>query len=126
MVSKLFRPKAIRLKGFIVGTVINKCKIKRLSDYALLERDDYKCQYCGAEVTRNTFTKDHVMPRSRGGKTIARNLVVCCDKCNQKKGDRTPEEAGMTLLKPVRDITHFDATRFMKAVYDELMGKLRE
>lgn len=118
MINKLFRPKAIRLRKFIVGTVVNKCKIKRLSDYALLERDDYSCQYCAREVTRKNFTKDHVIPRSRGGRTIARNLVVACDRCNQRKGDRTPEEAGMVLLKPVRDITHFDATRFMRSVYD--------
>ena len=42
---------------------------------------------------------DHVVPRSRGGGSTWENLVACCFKCNNKKGDRTPQEAGMTLAK---------------------------
>lgn len=63
------------------------------------ERDGGKCMYCGKEVSRNKFTFDHVIPKSRGGKTNWQNIVACCLKCNSKKDNRTPSEAGMTLIK---------------------------
>ncbi len=66
----------------------------------LLVRDNYTCQYCGKSVRNpKDRTIDHVLPRSRGGKTVWDNVVLCCRKCNLRKGDRTPEEAGMKLLK---------------------------
>ncbi len=66
----------------------------------LLVRDNYTCQYCGKSVRNpKDRTIDHVIPRSRGGKTVWENVVLCCRKCNLRKGDRTPEEAGMKLLK---------------------------
>lgn len=66
----------------------------------LLLRDRFTCQYCG-KILKNPKerTIDHVIPKSRGGKTIWSNVVLCCKKCNLKKGDRTPEEAGLKLLK---------------------------
>jgi len=66
----------------------------------LLVRDQYTCQYCGKSVKNpKDRTIDHIIPRSRGGKTVWENVVLCCRKCNLRKGDRTPEEAGMKLLK---------------------------
>ncbi|MFN4294168.1 MAG: HNH endonuclease [Thermoflexales bacterium] len=70
-----------------------------LSRRALLLRDDYTCQYCGAQPGRENLTIDHVIPRSRGGRTEWENVVAACGACNRKKGNRTPEEAGMTLLR---------------------------
>ena len=61
----------------------------------LFRRDDC-CQYCGV---RGADSVDHVFPRSRGGKSNWENCVVCCFDCNQKKKDRTPEEADMKLLR---------------------------
>lgn len=61
-------------------------------------RDSYICQYCGEKFEKEELTLDHVFPKSRGGKTDWNNIVSCCKKCNQKKADRTPEEAGMPLL----------------------------
>ncbi|WP_242918271.1 HNH endonuclease [Pontibacter liquoris] len=71
-----------------------------LSRHNVMRRDNYSCQYCGAN--RN-LTLDHMMPRSRGGATNWQNLVTACSRCNARKGDRTPEEAGLKLLhKPGR------------------------
>lgn len=64
----------------------------------IYERDDYICQYCGEKFPHRELTLDHVFPKSRGGENSWENIVTCCKKCNQKKADRTPEEAGMKLL----------------------------
>ena len=68
----------------------------------ILWRDKNQCQYCGVIETPNDMTIDHVIPRSRGGGNTWSNLVTCCKKCNQKKRDRTPEEANMSLLNKPR------------------------
>lgn len=69
----------------------------------VLSRDNYTCQYCGVAPPRKDLTVDHVMPRSRGGKSTWENVVAACQKCNGRKGNRTPAEANMTLLaKPQR------------------------
>ncbi len=70
----------------------------------LLLRDKFRCQYCG-KLLKNPKdrTIDHVIPKSRGGKTVWTNVVLCCKKCNLKKGNRTPEEAGLKLLKPPKE-----------------------
>jgi 5-methylcytosine-specific restriction endonuclease McrA len=57
----------------------------------VLARDGYRCAYCGGHAT----TVDHILPRSRGGRNTWLNTVAACDGCNQRKGDRTPAEAGM-------------------------------
>ena len=64
----------------------------------VLRRDRYTCQYCGQKG--GELTVDHVLPKSRGGKSTWDNLVAACRSCNLRKGDRTPEEAGMRLLRP--------------------------
>ena len=68
-----------------------------LSRRTVLARDHYTCQYCGAQPGRAGLTIDHVLPRSRAGKTVWENVVVACGVCNRRKGNRTPEEAGMPL-----------------------------
>jgi 5-methylcytosine-specific restriction endonuclease McrA len=69
----------------------------------VLSRDHYTCQYCGTTPLRKNLTVDHVIPRSRGGKTIWKNVVTACEKCNGRKGNRTPAEAGLKLLtQPIR------------------------
>ncbi len=74
-----------------------------LSRRALLLRDEFTCQYCGAQPGREHLTIDHVVPRSRGGRTEWENVVIACEDCNRRKGNRTPEEAGMKLRrKPYR------------------------
>jgi 5-methylcytosine-specific restriction endonuclease McrA len=69
-----------------------------LSRRALLLRDSYTCQYCSIQPGRENLTIDHVIPRSRGGRTEWENVVAACAPCNRRKGNRTPDEAGMKLL----------------------------
>ena len=71
-------------------------KFSRENIYA---RDRYRCQYCGDELRSKELTCDHVIPRSQGGATEWTNLVTCCAECNRKKGGKTPEEAGLSLLR---------------------------
>ena len=66
----------------------------------ILKRDGSRCQYCNS--TRIPVTVDHVIPKVRGGGDTWENLVCACVKCNTKKGDRTPEEAGMKLIRHPR------------------------
>lgn len=71
-------------------------KFSRQNIYA---RDQYRCQYCGQRFPSEELTYDHVIPKSRGGKTEWRNIVTCCITCNRVKGGRTPAEAGMTIVR---------------------------
>ena len=62
----------------------------------ILRRDGNRCQYCG---THEDLTIDHVVPRSRGGADTWENLVTACHRCNHRKGNRTPREADMPLMR---------------------------
>ena len=68
-----------------------------LSRRTVLARDRYACQYCGTQPGKANLTIDHVVPRSRGGETCWENMVTACGPCNRRKGDRTPEEAGLPV-----------------------------
>jgi 5-methylcytosine-specific restriction endonuclease McrA len=71
----------------------------RFSRFNIYARDDSTCQYCGVRHRRAELNLDHVIPRSRGGSTSWENVVCSCISCNLRKGGRTPEEAGMRLLR---------------------------
>lgn len=85
-------PSVIRLRDYVhlpyKGVMLSRQNIFR--------RDAHKCQYCGSG---NDLTLDHVMPKSRGGGSNWINLTTACKPCNAKKGDLTPEEAGMPLFQ---------------------------
>lgn len=61
----------------------------------ILVRDGFKCAYCG--IGKERLTIDHIIPKSRGGKTTFENCVSSCKSCNNKKGDRVPSDARMYL-----------------------------
>ncbi len=61
-------------------------------------RDKFTCQYCGKKPPLKELNRDHVIPRSQGGKTNWTNIVTSCIDCNSRKGGATPEQAGMKLL----------------------------
>jgi 5-methylcytosine-specific restriction endonuclease McrA len=92
-VSRSFEyPAVIRLNDYknipYRGVLLNRVNLFR--------RDGGECQYCGS---RRHLTIDHVIPRSKGGKTSWTNLVTACNRCNVNKGDKTPEQAGLILKK---------------------------
>jgi len=92
-------PSVVRLLKIVKRTK-SPVKFSRQNIYA---RDKYKCQYCGMKFSSEDLTYDHILPKSRGGKTEWENIVTCCIECNRKKGGLTPKEASMRLLrKPVK------------------------
>jgi len=81
-------------------TYVNKrWRQPRFRKKVLFNRDDWKCQYCGHKMGWESVTIDHVMPSSRGGLTSWQNCVTACKPCNKRKANKTPDEAGMRLLK---------------------------
>lgn len=75
--------------------------LNEVSRKNILIRDNYQCQYCGARGV--PLTIDHIIPKDRGGRDTWENLITACLRCNNKKGNRTPQEASMKLLsKPTR------------------------
>lgn len=88
-------PAVIRLHRHIK----RKTPIVKFSRQNLYFRDRGKCQYCGKLFEHRELTYDHVVPRSKGGQTDWTNVVSCCTACNLRKGGRTPEEAGMSLIR---------------------------
>ncbi|MFC2013395.1 HNH endonuclease [Chloroflexota bacterium] len=70
---------------------------KKLTRLEIFHRDHYTCQYCGKEIRQ--LTLDHVIPRYRDGKHAWDNLVGACIPCNRRKAGKTPEEAGMKLIR---------------------------
>lgn len=88
----------------------------RLSRHSVLARDNYMCQYCGS--TRE-LTIDHVQPRWSGGPHTWENLVACCRKCNLRKADKTPQQAGMKLKTTPRKpsyVPHLSLQKYLRAV----------
>jgi len=69
----------------------------------ILTRDRNTCQYCNEKYLSKDLTLDHIIPRSRGGKSTWDNLVCSCLPCNARKGSRTPEEANMPLKNKPRE-----------------------
>lgn len=109
-------PSVIRLQKYIFipfkGVILSRQNI--------FKRDRQQCQYCGKS---KDLTIDHVMPKSRGGKSTWSNLVTACKRCNSLKGDKTPEEAEMPLtnkpFKPsyvmfVRNFSGFTSQEWLK------------
>ena len=71
--------------------------VRKLTRIEIFNRDQYTCQYCGKEARE--LTLDHVIPRYQGGKHTWENVVSACVACNRRKAGRTPEQAGMRLIR---------------------------
>ena len=85
-------PSVIRLNRYVNAPY----KGVNLTRQNIFKRDNFECQYCS---TKRDLTIDHVVPRAKGGGDSWTNLVTACKRCNAKKGDYTPDEAGMMLRK---------------------------
>lgn len=93
-------PSVVRLLQFVKTRRKSQVQFTRANIYA---RDKHVCQYCCKQHPTQDLTFDHVMPVSRGGLRTWENIVTCCIPCNRRKGNRTPDEAGMKLKqKPVK------------------------
>ena len=86
------RPLVVRLVSYVV-TKWRHSRKPAWSKHGVLTRDEHRCGYC----QRRGDTVDHIVPQSRGGKSTWENTVAACDRCNQRKANRTPAEAGMVL-----------------------------
>jgi 5-methylcytosine-specific restriction endonuclease McrA len=84
------RPSVIILRRYVRVPSGRSVPVSRRG---VLRRDSNRCGYCGASAN----TIDHILPRSRGGKDSWENLVACCLKCNNLKGDKTPDEMRWSL-----------------------------
>ena len=87
---------------------------RALSRKNILLRDRNTCQFCGHVLSSSELTLDHVVPRSQGGKSAWENLVACCHPCNNRKGDRTPEQAGVKLLRAPRPFNLHTSRHLMR------------
>jgi len=88
-----------------------------LSRKNILRRDNHRCQYCGRGDV--PLTVDHIIPKARGGEDVWENLVTACVACNNRKGDRTPEEAMMPLLRKITRPNHVTFIRHFVGTIDE-------
>ncbi len=86
-------PSVVKLKSYLRYNSLEVI----LSRRNVLMRDNHECGYCGKR--NGLLTIDHIVPRERGGKNTWDNLITACSPCNLAKSNRTPEEAGMPLLK---------------------------
>jgi 5-methylcytosine-specific restriction endonuclease McrA len=86
---------AVLVMRYLVRTRRRRALFESPSKAVVFTRDGFACQYCGTRVSMATGTRDHVMPRSRGGPDTLSNVVTACRACNIRKGDRTCAESGM-------------------------------
>jgi 5-methylcytosine-specific restriction endonuclease McrA len=94
-------PSVIRLRYFV--------RIKRkeisLTKKNIIKRDNHQCQYCGRKI--GVMTTDHIVPRALGGDDSWENLVCACLECNNRKGNRTPQQVAMRLIKMPKRPNYF-------------------
>ena len=110
--NKIESPTVIRLLYYVVVPY----KAIPLTRKNVIHRDNYVCQYCGKR--NQNLTIDHIIPKSRGGKNQWDNVVTACIKCNNLKGNKTPQEAGMNLLQ--KTFAPSNKLRFEITKYSEM------
>ncbi len=98
-------PRVIKLRNHISRKLRLKVPMTRRN---IAIRDNSSCQYCGVVLQTAEYTIDHILPRARGGKSVWTNLALACGRCNKRKSNRTPLEAGLTLLQKPVEPKQFD------------------
>lgn len=109
--KEIFIPLLMRLIKLVRMVYKNRVPFSKKNIYI---RDKNTCMYCG--VTEKRLTIDHVIPKSRGGKTSWENCIASCKKCNATKADRTPHEAKMAIKR----------MPYQPTINEFLMIKMRE
>ena len=107
------RPTALELLRYVVA----KWKYARtgevpFSKLGVFRRDNFTCGYCGKHLSRNECTADHILPKWQGNAASWNNSITSCFPCNNKKGGRSPKEAGMKLLFQPRTPSFAEAYNF--------------
>jgi 5-methylcytosine-specific restriction endonuclease McrA len=90
-------PAVLRLLQYV--PLARKKHIVRFSRANIFLRDHHVCQYCGEKFGKSHLTLDHVIPIVQNGRKCWENIVTACKPCNQKKGGKTPAQAGMNLIR---------------------------
>ena len=112
-------PAVIRLVRYVH---VPKRFRRQVTNTFLFARDDYTCQYCGRHKSelkgRQFLTRDHVLPVSRGGGNTWENVVTSCSPCNNRKGGRLPEEAGLSLSTRPREPNYVHLVWVVRRVTD--------
>jgi 5-methylcytosine-specific restriction endonuclease McrA len=97
---------SLRLPSVI--RLLRRIRMRRRVEYVpfsranIYARDQHSCQYCGQAFSMAELTFDHVVPVAQGGRKDWENIVTCCISCNRQKGGRTPDQAGMRLIRAPR------------------------
>lgn len=115
--EKMYVPKIVRLLHSISHLYSRKIPWTKQNVFI---RDDYKCQYCGTDVSRKGATIDHVIPKAKGGKNTFINTVCACKTCNNWKGDKNLHDTSMKLSKPPRvpSLLDFLTIKFRAVEYE--------
>ena len=98
-------PRVIKLRNHISRKLRLKVPMTRRN---IAIRDNSSCQYCGKVLETAEYTIDHVLPRARGGRSVWANLALACVRCNKRKSDRTPQEAGLMFRQKLIEPSQFD------------------
>lgn len=111
-----------RVPAVIVLQHYQKCppRTVRFNRRNIYVRDRFRCQYCGKAPGREHLTIDHVVPKSKGGRSTWNNVVVACIRCNSQKGDRLPAECGMVPKVAPKRPSWFSAFRMMPGERERL------
>jgi len=118
-------PEVVVLTDYIATKFRKRAKLSRKNIFI---RDNHVCQYCHISFKPKFLNIDHVIPKAQGGKTTWKNLVLSCVTCNQTKGNRKPEQAGMTLLRkpfePKWYQLHENADKDRLENWSDLLGQI--
>ncbi len=100
--------RAMRLPSVVsLKTYVNHARRPAFTRFNVFLRDGFACQYCG-KSDREDLTFDHVVPRSKGGKTTWDNIVAACSPCNLRKGGKMPRDAKMWPAQAPRQPNMFE------------------
>ncbi|MDF3128703.1 HNH endonuclease [Kiritimatiellaeota bacterium B1221] len=110
----------LRVPRVILSTHYGKVPMRhpKFSYQAIRDRDNGRCQYTGRKLGKDEGNIDHVVPRSKGGATSWSNCVLSCKRVNNRKGDRSPHEAGLRLLKDPETPKVLPMTLFLQNVHE--------